>query len=154
MRSKRRSTIIVVGGALAVASAGYGLGTQADDGTAVARLLVFNPATGQAETRAFLLDGPDRRIGDLAALPDGRMLVVEQGVTAAGGAWGANLYVLDPFTCTEKSMGPVSEKFCGVITSISNFISTAVPLIQPDHGEASLKRNSPRRSLVSSTCSS
>jgi transcriptional regulator with XRE-family HTH domain len=36
MRSKRRSTIIVVGGALAVASAGYGLGTQADDGTAVA----------------------------------------------------------------------------------------------------------------------
>jgi Clp amino terminal domain, pathogenicity island component len=37
MRSKRRSTIIVVGGALAVASVGYGLGTQADDGTAVAR---------------------------------------------------------------------------------------------------------------------
>ena len=36
MRSRRRSTIIVVGGALAVASVGYGLGTQADDGTAVA----------------------------------------------------------------------------------------------------------------------
>jgi transcriptional regulator with XRE-family HTH domain len=37
MRTRRRSTIIVVGGALAVASVGYGLGTQADDGTAVAR---------------------------------------------------------------------------------------------------------------------
>ena len=37
MRSTRKSTIIVVGGALAVASVGYGLGTQADDGTAVAR---------------------------------------------------------------------------------------------------------------------
>jgi hypothetical protein len=37
MRSNRRTTIIVVGGALAVASVGYGLGTQADDGTAVAR---------------------------------------------------------------------------------------------------------------------
>jgi hypothetical protein len=36
MRSRRRSTIIVVGGALAVASVGYGLGTQADDGTAIA----------------------------------------------------------------------------------------------------------------------
>ncbi len=36
MQSRRKSTIIVVGGALAVASVGYGLGTQADDGTAVA----------------------------------------------------------------------------------------------------------------------
>jgi transcriptional regulator with XRE-family HTH domain len=36
MRTRRRSTIIVVGGALAVASVGYGLGTQADGGTAVA----------------------------------------------------------------------------------------------------------------------
>jgi len=36
MRSTRKSTIIVVGGALAVASVGYGFGTQADDGTAVA----------------------------------------------------------------------------------------------------------------------
>jgi transcriptional regulator with XRE-family HTH domain len=36
MQTRRRTTIIVVGGALAVASVGYGLGTQADDGTAVA----------------------------------------------------------------------------------------------------------------------
>lgn len=36
MQSRRKSTIIVVGGALAVASVGYGLGTQADDGTAIA----------------------------------------------------------------------------------------------------------------------
>jgi hypothetical protein len=36
MLRNRRSSIIVVGGALAVASVGYGLGTQADDGTAVA----------------------------------------------------------------------------------------------------------------------
>jgi transcriptional regulator with XRE-family HTH domain len=37
MRSqKRRTTVIVVGGALAIASVGYGLGTQADDGTAIA----------------------------------------------------------------------------------------------------------------------
>ena len=36
MRRQRRSTIIVVGGALAIASVGYGLGTQAGDGTAIA----------------------------------------------------------------------------------------------------------------------
>jgi transcriptional regulator with XRE-family HTH domain len=36
MRRQRRSTIIVVGGALAIASVGYGLGTQAGDGTATA----------------------------------------------------------------------------------------------------------------------
>lgn len=36
MRRQRRTTIIIAGGALAVASVGYGLGTQADDGTAVA----------------------------------------------------------------------------------------------------------------------
>jgi biotin operon repressor len=33
---RRRTTVIVVGGALAIASVGYGLGTQADDGTAIA----------------------------------------------------------------------------------------------------------------------
>jgi hypothetical protein len=36
MRSQRRTSIIVVGGTLAIASVAYGLGTQAGDGTAVA----------------------------------------------------------------------------------------------------------------------
>ena len=36
MPTQRKTSIIVVGGALAVASAAYGLGTQAGDGTAVA----------------------------------------------------------------------------------------------------------------------
>jgi hypothetical protein len=36
MRQRRKTTIIVAGGALAIASAGYGLGTQAGDGTAIA----------------------------------------------------------------------------------------------------------------------
>lgn len=36
MQRQRRTTIIVVGGALAIASVGYGLGTQAGDGTAIA----------------------------------------------------------------------------------------------------------------------
>lgn len=36
MQTSRRTTVIVVGGALAVASVGYGLGTQAGDGNAIA----------------------------------------------------------------------------------------------------------------------
>jgi transcriptional regulator with XRE-family HTH domain len=36
MQRQRRTTIIVVGGALAIASVGYGLGSQAGDGTAIA----------------------------------------------------------------------------------------------------------------------
>jgi hypothetical protein len=36
MRRQRRTTIIVVGGALAIAYVGYGLGSQAGDGTAIA----------------------------------------------------------------------------------------------------------------------
>jgi hypothetical protein len=36
MQRNKRTSVIVVGGALAIASVGYGLGTQADDGTAVA----------------------------------------------------------------------------------------------------------------------
>jgi hypothetical protein len=36
MRGQRRTTIIVVGGALAIASVGYGLGSQAGDGNAIA----------------------------------------------------------------------------------------------------------------------
>jgi transcriptional regulator with XRE-family HTH domain len=45
---KRRTTVIVVGGALAIASVGYGLGTQADDGTAIAE----SSQDGQQERRA------------------------------------------------------------------------------------------------------
>jgi transcriptional regulator with XRE-family HTH domain len=36
MQTRRRTTVIVVGGALAVASVGYGVGSQAGDGTAIA----------------------------------------------------------------------------------------------------------------------
>ncbi len=63
--------------------------------TPVARLLVFDPATGAAHTLAYVLDGPDRRVGDVAALPDGRLLLVEHGPTGPGVAWSAAVYVLD-----------------------------------------------------------
>jgi hypothetical protein len=54
MPTQRRTSIIVVGGALAVASAAYGLGTQAGDGTAVA-----DSQNGERGARVALdRDGP------------------------------------------------------------------------------------------------
>jgi hypothetical protein len=59
MRRQRRTTIIVVGGALAIASVGYGLGTQADDGTAIA-----DNAADTSTDRADRFGGPcfERRV--------------------------------------------------------------------------------------------
>ena len=60
MQRNRRTSIIVVGGALAIASIGYGLGSQADDGTAVA-----GSDRGAARGPAFE-HGPPPGFGDLA----------------------------------------------------------------------------------------
>ena len=60
MRRQRRTTIIVVGGALAIASVGYGLGTQAGDGTAIAD----NATTEQ--------DGSGAERGGAPPIPFGR----------------------------------------------------------------------------------
>jgi len=59
MRRQRRTTIIVVGGALAIASVGYGLGTQAGDGTAIA-----DNAADTSTDRADRFGGPgfERRV--------------------------------------------------------------------------------------------
>ncbi len=53
MRPQRRTTIIVAGGALAIASVGYGLGTQADGGTAVAE----NSQNGERGARLMIERG-------------------------------------------------------------------------------------------------
>jgi DNA-binding Lrp family transcriptional regulator len=60
MQRQRRTTIIVVGGALAIASVGYGLGAQAGDGTAIAD----NATTEQ--------DGSGADRGGAPPLPFGR----------------------------------------------------------------------------------
>jgi transcriptional regulator with XRE-family HTH domain len=67
MQSRRRTSIIVVGGALAVASVGYGLGTQADDGTAVALGDQSSDTNSRSGSRpAFALGGQPPGFQDLA----------------------------------------------------------------------------------------
>ena len=62
MHRNRRTSIIVVGGALAVASVGYGLGTQVGDGTAVA-----GNGSERSTARGHALEhGPPPGFSDLA----------------------------------------------------------------------------------------
>lgn len=63
-------------------------------GTRIARLLVLDPASGEAAFYVFALDGPGRMISDVAALGERRVLVVEHGPDAAG-MWSAQVYRLD-----------------------------------------------------------
>jgi hypothetical protein len=62
MPTQRRTSIIVVGGALAVASVAYGLGTQAGDGTAVAD----NGQEGERGMGIAFRGGPDCGAAGLA----------------------------------------------------------------------------------------
>ena len=62
MQRNRRTSIIVVGGALAIASIGYGLGTQADDGTADA-----GSGSDRSAARSLAFEhGPPPGFSDLA----------------------------------------------------------------------------------------
>ncbi len=63
--------------------------------TRFARILQLNPTTGEVQAFAYLLDGPSRKIGDLAATPDGRLLVLEHG-KGKGIGWSAEIYALAP----------------------------------------------------------
>ena len=64
-------------------------------GSRVARLVVLDPASGDAWTLAYELDGPLRKVGDVAALDEGRLLVVEHGPMGLGGPWSGAVYLLD-----------------------------------------------------------
>ena len=61
--------------------------------TPLVRLLRLDPGAGTAETFAYPMDGPLRKVGDLAALPDGRLLVLEHGPDAAG-VWSGQVYAV------------------------------------------------------------
>jgi transcriptional regulator with XRE-family HTH domain len=67
MRSqKRRTTVIVVGGALAIASVGYGLGTQAGDGNAIADSAQDGQQERHAGARLAFEPGAPPGFSDLA----------------------------------------------------------------------------------------
>src|SRR4029453_4603484 len=73
MHSRRRTTVIVVGGALAVASVGYGVGTQVGDGTAIAG----SEQGSDSESRR----GAPPGFGEMGQPPGFRSLAPKPGVS-------------------------------------------------------------------------
>ncbi len=64
-----------------------------DRTTRITRILRLDPATGATESYAYALEGSTRKIGDLATLPDGRLLILEHGLIPGKG-WSAELYAV------------------------------------------------------------
>ena len=62
--------------------------------TPLVRILRLDPATGRTRSFVYALDGSQRKIGDLAVHPDGRLLVLEHG-ERFGGRWTAEVYAID-----------------------------------------------------------
>ena len=85
--------VAVLDGAVVASLQGPIRTAETHPATPLVRLLRLDPATGAAETFAYPMDGPLRKVGDLAALPDGRLLVLEHGPDA-GGAWSGQVYAV------------------------------------------------------------
>ena len=84
---------------------------RGDAATPLTRILRLDPATGESLAFAYALEGPLRKIGDLATLPDGRVLVLEHGAARLG-AWSAEIYVVDFRNATPVETGsPLPEYF-------------------------------------------
>ena len=85
--------IAILGGRVVASLQGPLRTETSDPATPVVRLLQLDPATGRAETFAYPMDGPLRKVGDLAALGD-RLLVLEHG-PGADGAWSGQVYAVE-----------------------------------------------------------
>ncbi len=66
---------------------------ETDPATPLVRLLRLDPTDGTAQTFAYPMDGPLRKVGDLAVAPDGRLLVLEHG-PGADGRWSGQVYAV------------------------------------------------------------
>lgn len=66
---------------------------ETDPATPITRLLRLDPTSARAETFGYPMDGPARKVGDLASLPDGRLLVLEHGPGPAGD-WTGHVYAV------------------------------------------------------------
>ncbi len=86
--------VAVVGRFVVASLQGPLQGDGADPATPFVRLLRLDPASGDAVTFAYPMDGPARKLGDLAALPDGRLLVIEHGPSASG-VWSGGIYAVE-----------------------------------------------------------
>ena len=85
--------VAVMDGAVVASLQGPISTPDTDPATPFVRLLRLDAEAGTAETFAYPMDGPLRKVGDLAALPDGRLLVLEHG-PGPDGRWSGGVYAV------------------------------------------------------------
>ncbi len=82
-----------------------------DRTTRITRILRLDPTSGAVQSYAYALEGSTRKIGDLATLPDGRLLVLEHGLIPGKG-WSAEIYAVPFDRLTKISPGTLPpERF-------------------------------------------
>ena len=81
---------------------------ETDPATPLVRIVALDPETGTAETFAYPMDRAGRKLGDLAALPDGRLLVIEHG-PGADGVWAGEVYAVSVRGATPLARGALPE---------------------------------------------
>ncbi len=88
--------------------------------TPFVRIVRLDPRTGAADVLAYALDGAAGKVGDLAAGPDGRLLVLEHGPGATadgtplvgpGDGWLAHVYAVDVSNATALTSEQTPERF-------------------------------------------
>ena len=91
---------VAVRGGLVFASLQGPIQTESSDpATPFVRIVRLDPTSGTAETWAYPMDGPARKVGDLAFAPDGRLLVLEHGL-GPDSVWSGQVYAVDPASPT------------------------------------------------------
>ena len=95
-----------------------------DPATPFARILRLDPSDGSAETFAYPLAGPLRKIGDLEALADGRLLVLEHGPDGAG-TWSGQIYAVDL-----RGAAPLGDAFPERFATEAEARAARVPVVR------------------------
>ncbi len=96
---------------------------QTQDGAAATpfvRIVRLDPLSGQADVLTYALDGAAGKIGDLAAGPDGRLLVLEHGpgatpsgeaMTGPNDGWSAHVYAVNVAGAVALAADQTPERF-------------------------------------------
>ena len=104
-----------------------------DAHTPIARILRLDTATGQVRAFAYALDASTRKIGDLAAAPDGRLLVLEHGDRSRLGGWSAEVYAVDLARVSFLDAdAPPPERFRDVTTALTQGVAVAPKTLYVD----------------------
>ena len=85
--------VAILGGRVVASLQGPLRTKTSDPATPVVRLLQLDPMTSRAETFAYPMNGPLRKVGDLATFGD-RLLVLEHGPDTDG-TWSGQVYAVE-----------------------------------------------------------